>query len=99
MKIFLHPFVVMMVVVFVVTVEEPFVFTLTDSREIDFLNSNTFFGARSRGRRVVFVPASLHTSTITSASSLLLMMLFSSSQLESVLLDVKLDTDEAVRNV
>ncbi len=95
-KTFLHPLVVPMMVFLVVMVENPAFSTLTLSRVVVFVISKTLSGARSSGRRVVLVPASLSNSTrVFSLSSELLLLLVLSSEL----LEVKLETEALVVTV
>lgn len=112
-KTFLHPLEVVMTVVLVVTVEEAVFCTAIVSRDVVLEISKTFSGARSRGRRIVLVPDSAHSSTrMPSVSSVgllsfpLLLLLQSDddklllfSPLASESPDVKLDTDVWVPRV
>ena len=52
-----------MIVVFVVMVDDETFSTLEDSLVLVLVTSNTFFGARSNGRKSVSVPASASFST------------------------------------
>jgi hypothetical protein len=100
-KIFLHPFDVVITVVLVVTVEDAVFLTATVSREVVFVISKTLSGARSNGRRIVLVPVSGHSSIMTPSAALLFcssVLLFSplSSELPE---EVKLETDVFVFKV
>ena len=91
MKTFLHPFVEVITVVFVVTVEDAVFITSVLSREVVFVSSKTFFGARSNGLKKVLLPESVSSSTIIPSWSVLSSLLAS----ERLLLpEVRLETEE-----
>mmetsp|Transcript_60094 Transcript_60094/g.147811 ORF Transcript_60094/g.147811 Transcript_60094/m.147811 type:complete len:243 (-) Transcript_60094:124-852(-) len=69
-----QPFDVVMTVVFVVTIDDAFFSTWTVSRDVVLEISNTFFGARSNGVKIVVVPDSGHSSTMTCSNLLLLLV-------------------------
>lgn len=79
-----------MMVVFVVTVDDDVFLIWVLSREVVFVISKTFLGARSRGLITVLVPASLSSSTITPCP------VFSPSSLLLLVVEVKLETDETL---
>mmetsp|Transcript_60096 Transcript_60096/g.147816 ORF Transcript_60096/g.147816 Transcript_60096/m.147816 type:complete len:264 (-) Transcript_60096:138-929(-) len=81
-----QPFDVVMTVVFVVTIDDAFFSTWTVSRDVVLEISNTFFGARSNGVKIVVVPDSGHSSTITCSNLLLLVVVLLLFPLSSSLL-------------
>jgi hypothetical protein len=85
-----------MIVVLVVTVDEAFLVTSVDSLEFVFVISNTFFGARSRGLRTVFVPVSKQFSIIKPSPFSIIKpspSIFSTLSSELLLPELKDDTD------
>lgn len=89
LKTFLHPLVVVIVVVLVMTVDDAFLVTSVDSLDVVLVISNTLSGARSRGLNTVLTPDSGSQVTITPSRSDL-----SPSSDVLLLPDVRLDTDD-----
>ena len=92
MKTFLHPLVVVIIVVLVVIVDDDAFSTFVVSRELVLMISNTFFGALSRGRKRVSVPASESFSMKDPSSWSFSLLLVSDDLL--LVREVKLEIDE-----